>query len=113
MTIEAKPKPMGYDAELTSFKDCIFDAHSGEPIGWGFEIRKHVGEPRFNALRQFGELSYAGGKWFLITHWLTRQEAEQKYGPVTNEVFGPKGGFKTVTFGSTTFMSKHLRPVTS
>jgi hypothetical protein len=48
--------------------------------------------------------------WFLITRKLTREEAIQKYGPISDEEIGPRGGWKSVTFGSTRFCSSYLRP---
>ena len=45
----------------------------------------------------------------LIVTNLTREEAIEKYGLVTNEDFGPKGGWKSVTFGTTKFISKYMR----
>lgn len=102
-------KPIGYENELGNFAPAIYDSSCGEPIGWGFKITSHLGEERFNALRKCGELECIYPTWFLITEKLSRQEAIKKYGEITNEEFGPRGGWKSVTFGKTRFVSKYLK----
>lgn len=46
--------------------------------------------------------------WYLITKTLTRQEAIATYGPETDIERGPRGGFKTITFGTTKFCTAWL-----
>ena len=108
-------RPEGYGPEdLGPHGPVVFDAGSGEPIAWGFEIRRTLGEDRFNALSRFGSLSCIGGmrrSWVLVTRWLTEAEAVEKYGPVTNMHVGPRGGFQSVTYGKTRFLSKEMRPL--
>ncbi len=103
-------KPFGYESELSDFKPCLFDACSGEPVAWGFQIQKQLGDDRFSALRKLGELEccYSGYSpiWFLVVRRISRKEAIAKYGPITNEEYGPRGGWKSVTFGTTRFISK-------
>jgi hypothetical protein len=41
---------------------------------------------------------------------LDRNEARQKYGDVTHTELGPRGGFKSVTYGTTIFGSRRLDP---
>jgi hypothetical protein len=105
-------KPSGYEAELADYKPCLFDAYCGEPVAWGFQILTRMGEYRFNALRKFGELecdhSGFASTWFLIVRKLTREDAVERYGEITSEEFGPRGGWKSVTFGTTTFLSKSV-----
>jgi hypothetical protein len=108
--MDMQQKPIGYEKELSAFAPVIFDVVCGEPIGWGFKIVTHLGEERFNALRKFGGLECIYPTWYLVTKKLTREEAEQKYGAVTEEIFGPRGGWKSVTFGTTKFRSGYLRP---
>lgn len=102
-------KPAGYEDDLSDFKECLFDGYSGEPVGWGFELLRRVEESRFEALRQFGTLECSYPKWFLIRQTLGRNEAISKYGAITDEEFGPRGGWKSVTFGDTKFISRSLR----
>lgn len=104
-------KPKGFESELAEFAPVIFDGFSGEPIGWGFRIITHLGEQRFNELRKFGELECIYPTWYLVTKKLSREEAIGKYGEITEEVFGPRGGWKSVTFGTKRFISNYLKPV--
>jgi len=50
------------------------------------------------------------GMWAYVDKLVTREECIELYGPITEEVYGPRGGWKSVTFGSTKFISEHLRP---
>jgi hypothetical protein len=95
---------------LSDYGPQIYDAYSEEPIEWGYRILQHLGQDKFNELRDFGDTHYAGESWFLVTKWLTPDEARQKYGEVTHTEFGPRGGFRSVTYGTTTFVSKRLDP---
>jgi len=109
----ALTKPPGYEAELSEYKACIFDGYCGEPVGWGFEILSRLGEARFHQLRRFGDLecipSAYVSKWFLIVRWLSREEAIENFGPITDETFGPRGGWKSVTFGAQKFTCKRMK----
>jgi hypothetical protein len=89
----------------------IIDSFSGEPIGWGHKLLAHLGD-RFEELSDYGDPEYTRqtDQWLLITRWLTPSEARAKYGEVTNLEVGPRGGFKSVTFGSTRFLTKRLDP---
>ncbi len=102
-------KPAGYEDVLSDYKACLFDGWCGEPVGWGFELVERIREERFEALGKRGKLECAYPKWFLIAKSLTRDEAIRKYGPVANEEFGPRGGWKSVTFGDKKFLSRKLR----
>jgi hypothetical protein len=85
----------------------IEDGWCGEPIGWGFRITRHLGEERFRELAKFGNLEClsSSGQWVVMTRKLTREEAAQKYGEITNEEFGPRGGWRSVTFGDKKFIN--------
>jgi hypothetical protein len=89
----------------------FFDAASGEPIGWGHKVLAYLGD-RFTEASDYGDLEYGRqtDQWFLITRWLTPSEAQAKYGEVASLKVGPRGGFKSVTYGSTEFLSKRLDP---
>ena len=102
-------KPPGYEEELGPFGPQLFDAWCGEVVGWGFKITSRLGDDRFNALQQHGALECAGGDWFLITRKLTRLTAIEQFGPVTDEEFGPRGGWRSVTFGKKKFLSRQMR----
>lgn len=86
---------------------------NGTPVAWGFPILEKLGEELWAELGNYGKLTYfrlrGGGQWALVTKSLTREEAIAEFGPVTDETYGPKGGWKSVTFGTTTFTSKELK----
>lgn len=105
-------KPAGYENDLSDFGIVIYDGWCGEPIAWGFKIIRHLGEERFQNLWKYGRLECVGGsgQWVVVTKTLTREEAVKKYGEITNEEFGPRGGWKSVTFGDKKFISDILRP---
>lgn len=86
------------------------DSLSGEPVGWGWPVIGRMGEELWNEAQGYGQMVYDHGQWFLIHRTLTREEAIKKYGPITNEEYGPRGGWKSVTFGSTLFKHKCLKP---
>ncbi|MGV9334958.1 hypothetical protein [Nocardia sp. NPDC003726] len=76
----------------------LYDGYCGEPIAWA-----RVGEP------------VIGHEWtehgrVAITGRLGPADAAQKYGPVTEVVLGRNGGFKSVTYGATKFISRFVDP---
>jgi hypothetical protein len=94
---------------------------SGEPVAWGFIPKGHLGENIWESAKEHGTwlvigrgveaLMYGGhADWALITRWLTPEEAEKKFGRVTNLNLGPSNGFRSVTYGSKTFHSNWLQP---
>jgi hypothetical protein len=103
-------KPIGYENDLAEFAPVIFDGYSGEAIGWGFRLTSHLGNDKFDLLRKFGCMECLYPTWYLVTKTLSREEAIIKYGEITAEEFGPRGGWKSVTFGNTKFISKYLKP---
>ena len=102
-------KPEGYENSLGLYGPQIFDSFCGEPIGWGFKILERLGDDKFNKLRTFGSLECIYPSWFLITKHLTREDAIEKYGSITAEERGPRGGFRSDTYGTKRFANKLLR----
>ena len=49
--------------------------------------------------------------WIYIDRKVTREECIKLYGPITEEVYGPRGGWKSVTFGTTKFIHDYRRTV--
>lgn len=110
VTVEVFEKPAEYERDLGEYGPVLFDGHCGEPIAWGFPIRSYLGEDRFNGLRKYGKLECVTmGVWVLVLRELTRAEAIAKYGPITEEIFGPRGGWKCVKFGEKTFLSPSMK----
>lgn len=100
-----------YDKILGNYGEMLYDGFCGEPIAWGFPLLERVDCNMWNELSALGELEYRNGtSYALVTKWLTREEAIIKYGEVTDEEFGPKGGWKSVTLGEKKFISKRFRP---
>lgn len=108
--MESHEKPTGFEGDLGSYGIAFYDGNCGEPIAWGFKIIRRLGDERFNELRKFGPLECIYPDWYLVTKTLSREEAIKKYGDIKEEVFGPKGGWKSVTFGEKKFVSKLLKP---
>jgi len=107
-------KPKGYEDCLGTYGPQLYDSYCGEIIAWGFTIIKQINN-RFNELNNFGETvcSYSlhGSTWVLVTKWLSREEAIKKYGAITQEIWGPRGGWKSVTFGTKTFINPHFKSI--
>ena len=83
----------------------------GETIAWGFKIKHYRGEKHFNNLRKHGELECVGlGVWVLVIKRLTSEQAIAKYGPITVQEFGPRGAWRSVTYGNKKFISSVMKP---
>lgn len=110
----AMNKPTGYEDDLGSYGPQLYDSWSGEPVSWGFQIIRHLGEERFQELRTHGNLvcnhAWPNPSWYLITEELTLIQAIEKYGDIVHVKIGPRGGFQNVTFGDKTFCSPELNP---
>lgn len=106
-------KPSGFENYLSEFEPIMYDGWCGEPVAWGFKIVRRLGEDLFRELSKHGQLECIDrltSSWALITRTLSREEAVIRYGEVTDEVFGPRGGWKSTTFGNKKFISKFLKP---
>jgi hypothetical protein len=108
--------PEKFQEFLGNYGPKITDPTAGVEIGWGYDIMATLGEDLWNELSQYGRLEYVrtgpgrnDGIWYFIDRWLTRREAIDQYGPVKAEVYGPRGGWKSVTFGATTFTSPLMK----
>lgn len=102
-----KIKPSGFESDLSEYGPMIYDSCSGEPVAWGFRINNHLGN-KFEELRQNYDLECIFPTWFVITKRLTREMAINLYGPETEIERGPRGGFKSITFGTMRFCNKRL-----
>lgn len=86
----------------------LIDSWSGKPVG-SYRILKGMPSELFNENRH-KMICIGVGVWGYLDKIITREECIELYGPITEEVYGPRGGWKSVTFGSTKFISEHLRP---
>jgi hypothetical protein len=78
--------------------EVLFDGWCGEPIAWA-----RVGEPVIgHEWTEHGRLA--------VTGWLSPAEAARKYGPVTEVILGPNGGYKSVTYGDKKFVATCVDP---
>lgn len=106
-------KPSGFENYLSAFGPVLHDPYCGEPVAWGFRITKYLGDELFSKLGKHGQLECIDGfnsAWALVIQTLSREKAVLLYGEITDEVFGPRGGWKSTTFGEKKFISKFLRP---
>jgi len=102
-------KPKGFEEYLSDYRVVCFDSCCGEPIAWGWEITNRMTDELFRKLSGEYVLECLYPDWVVIDKTLTRQEAIEKYGEITDEEFGPRGGWKSVTFGDKKFISKKLK----
>ena len=110
--VESYDPPPGFP-ELSDYGWVLQDKNCGETIGWGFRILRHLGEDRFRSLGKYGDLEcLSTGEWVLVYKWLTPEEAIERFGPITHQLFGPMGGWKSTTYGKKTFSSRQLKPTT-
>lgn len=102
-----------FDIETYLSKEVyeMFDSHSGKPIAY-FRIQKtRIPEELFS--KNYSRMMYSNSNnsWVYLVRKVTREECIELYGPITNEEFGPRGGWKSVTFGTNKFGHDFLRPL--
>ena len=106
-------KPKGFETALGEYGTAFYDM-GGAPIAWGFEILEHLGEERWAELSKFGSLECIHGSysstWYLVTKFLTKEEAIKQYGPVNHLDVGPRGGFHSVMYGKKKFYDHRFDP---
>jgi hypothetical protein len=88
----------------------LLDGYSGKPIAH-FRIQtSRIPEGVFNENRHKMYFSQSNQTWVYIDRKVTREECIELYGPITEEEYGPRGGWKSVTFGTTKFIHDYMRP---
>ncbi len=99
---------------LGDYGVCFVDSTCGEPLAWGYPIEGRLGQKLWGFIDLFGEAECVNGgytsQWFLVRDKLTVNEAKKKYGKITNTELGPRGGYRSVTFGDKKFTSRQLDP---
>lgn len=78
--------------------EVLYDGWCGEPIAWA-----RVGDSVIG--REWTQHGWAG-----VTERLAPAEAVRKYGAITDLVVGRNGGFESVTYGVTKFVSRFVDP---
>jgi hypothetical protein len=99
---------MNIDDYLSKEQYDLVDSWSGKPVA---KVRYVIEMPSelFNEHRH-KMVCVTVGMWAYVDSIVTREECVELYGPITEEVYGPRGGWKSVTFGTTKFKSEYLRP---
>ncbi len=108
-----KKIPKKYKDALSAYGPQIYDPICAEIVGWGHRLIKWLIKEDFEHLRyssSYGTIYCYGGSWYLIIKWLTPQEAIEKYGKMTHLEIGPKGGFRSVTYGEKKFITREMDP---
>lgn len=94
------------------YRAVLFDGWCGEPVNWGFEVLSHLGDELWAEASQYGRMecnhSFPHSTWYLILKSLTPEDAKKKYGDITDYALGVRGGFQTVTYGTTKFCSSQV-----
>lgn len=86
------------------------DSYSGKPVAYYKIQRIRIPEELFSKNRDKMLYSNCNETWMYLTRKVTRKECIKLYGPITHEEYGPRGGWKSVTFGTTKFGHDFLRP---
>ncbi len=104
-------KPEGYEDEFGGYRAVLFDGWCDEPIAWGFPLTRHLEEERFQSLRKAHEVVYirdgmSRGSWVVVTSRLTHADAIEEYGAIADLELGPRGGWRSITYGKRKFCAK-------
>ena len=86
------------------------DSYSGKPIAYFKTQTSRIPEDLFK--ENYDKMLYSNSMnaWIYLTRKVTREECIKLYGDITHEEYGPRGGWKSVTFGTTKFKHDFLRP---
>lgn len=99
-------QPLDAAAALGEPKPILFDSSCGEPIAWGYgPFPAPTPNIPGETYRHYATL---GAPYYYITRSLTRRDAVALYGPIVDEERGPKGGFRSITFGTKKFVCRWL-----
>jgi hypothetical protein len=108
--------PEKFHQFLSNRPTYICDRTAKKVIAVGFEIVAKMGDDLFQELGQLGQTYYdvpsertVAPKWYFLTYTASREALANEFGPITQEAFGPRGGWKSVSFGGIEFTSKLLK----
>ena len=105
-----QPEPPDEFKDVLGRYSCVA-TDLGKPVAYGFPVIRHMSEARFNDLYKYGRpICISMGNWVLATDILTPQQAVELYGTVTAINLGPQGGWRSATYGTSTFQWKDMDP---
>lgn len=99
---------MNINEYLSEKQFDLTDSWSGKPVA-KYRIVRDMPSELFGQNRD-KMVCLTPGVWGYVDSIVTREECIELYGPITEEEYGPRGGWKSVTFGTTKFKSDYLRP---
>lgn len=108
---EFSKKVVKVTAPKSNLKVVMTD-YCGEPVAWGRDSLSKDEDLKPGESKECIQTGYDFGqswKWVIVEKYLTREEAIEKYGPITDEPIGPRGGWKYVVFGDKKFYNRCMR----
>jgi hypothetical protein len=86
----------------------VCDEECGEILFVGRKLIKQMPKDLLNEFKKHKDTIYHEGYYKITKSLLTREKAIEKYGEALDEL-GPRGGWRSVMFGTTKFVSKLLK----
>jgi len=80
-----------------------------QDLAWGYPVLgEKLGHEPWEELGKLGRLEFdvPTKAYVLVTKAISDRELSEIYGPLSNVEYGPRGGYKSITFGTTKFKSK-------
>lgn len=101
--------------ELPDSIKHLFGSYGGvmgyNTIAWGYRPNTRLSDEQWSEASKHGDWQCIDmGQWVLVTRYLTPEESVMNYGKVTKVLVGPRGGWKSATYGKTEFTFGRLDP---
>jgi hypothetical protein len=110
LKIEREMKAVTNPEQCLSELVDVRDESCNEVLFSGRKIIKLMPQHIMDDFRKNNKIIHHGdGNYQVVDNLITREKAIEKYGEISSEEIGPRGGWKSVTFGTTKFTSKLLR----
>lgn len=114
MTMQASEIPNKFLPFLSQYGPHVIDKTAQVAVGYGYAIvGEKMGDELWQELSKYGKQVFVNpgpqGYWALITSQLTKEEAIATFGPITNIEYGPRGGWKSTTYGNVKFTDKLMK----
>lgn len=87
----------------------LLDLECKKPFAFGYKMKDKCSLEIFEKIKKENDTEFYDGAIYIIHKRLSRIEAIELYGDITNEEIGPKGGWKSITFGNTKFTHKQFK----